>query len=160
MTEIELVGKLQSGDGTKLFCLPAQHWSRRLGQDPNMTLWASFLLATPKTTIYVGGDSGYFVGYREFGKKFPKIDYALIPTTAYHPRWFMHYPHMDIREAVDAFHALHARFFIPTQWGTFHLGDEPPGYPALDLRRTIEQMKLRPLALHHHGYRPDPPDRL
>jgi hypothetical protein len=37
-----------------------------------------------------------------------------------------------------------AGIFIPTQWGTFQLGDEPPGYPALDLMKTIEERRLDP----------------
>jgi len=94
-------------------------------------LWASYLLITPETVIYYGGDSGYFVGYREIGRQFPNINYALLPLTAYHPRWFMHYAHMNVPEALAAFIDLGARYFIPNQWGTFHLGDEPPGYPIL-----------------------------
>jgi N-acyl-phosphatidylethanolamine-hydrolysing phospholipase D len=39
---------------------------------------------------------------------------------------------------------LGAQHFIPTQWGTFALGDEPPGYPALDLKRTIKDRNLDP----------------
>ncbi len=132
------------GGGARLVCLPAQHWSRRLGQGYNQTLWASFLLITPEVSIYYGADSGYFIGYREFGRKFPQIDYALLSTTAYHPRWFMHYAHKSIPEALDAFHDLGAKYFIPTQWGTFHLGDEPPGYPALDLRSHIKERNLDP----------------
>lgn len=132
------------GNGIRLVCLPAQHWSRRLGQGFNETLWASFMLITPAVTIYLGGDSGYFVGYREIGKRFPGIDYALLPTTAYHPRWFMHYNHMNIDETIEAFHDLNARFMIPQQWGTFHLGDEPPGYPALELKREILERRLDP----------------
>jgi L-ascorbate metabolism protein UlaG (beta-lactamase superfamily) len=92
--------------------------------------------------IYFGGDSGYFIGYREIGRRFPNIGYALLPTTAYHPRWFMHYAHMNIPEALAAFRDLGARYFIPTQWGTFHLGDEPPGYAALDLKNTIQKRNL------------------
>lgn len=140
--EMDWWDSMDAGNGTKLVCVPAQHWSRRLGQDTNSTLWASFILVTPGSSIYFGGDSGYFVGYREFGRRFPNIDYALLPTTAYHPRWFMHYAHVNIPEAVSAFQSLGARFFIPTQWGAFHLGDEPPGYPALDLMRTIKEMGL------------------
>jgi L-ascorbate metabolism protein UlaG (beta-lactamase superfamily) len=140
--EMDWWESVETGVGTKLYCLPSQHWSRRLGQSGNTTLWASFLLTTPKTTIYFGGDSGYFVGYREFGRRFPNIDYALMPTTAYHPRWFMHYAHMNIREVLNAFQALQARFFIPTQWGAFQFGDQPPGYPVLDLKRGIEEMSL------------------
>lgn len=128
----------------ELVCLPMQHWSRRIGQGFNTTLWASFLIAAPNVTIYFDGDGGYYIGYREIGRRFPGIDYALIPTTAYHPRWFMHYAHMNIEETIDAFHDLGASFFIPTQWGTFELGDEPAGYARLDLERTIAQRELDP----------------
>jgi len=130
--------------GTKLVCLPAQHWSRRLGQGVNSTLWASYVLITPKVSIYFGGDSGYFIGYKEFGKRFPNITYALFPVTAYHPRWFMHYAHLNVEESLEAFRDLGAKYFIPTQWGAFHLGDNPPGYPALDLKRVIGEKNLDP----------------
>ncbi len=128
----------------QLVCLPMQHWSRRIGQGFNEALWASFLIAAPDVSVYFDGDGGYFIGYREIGRRFPGIDYALIPTTAYHPRWFMHYAHMDVDEAVDAFHDLGASYFIPTQWGTFRLGDNPTGYPRLDLERAIAERELDP----------------
>jgi L-ascorbate metabolism protein UlaG (beta-lactamase superfamily) len=138
VTELDWWEDIKLDKGTQLVSLPAQHWSRRIGQDFNTTLWASYLLITPQTSIYYGGDSGYFVGYREFGRRFPSIDYALIPLTAYHPRWFMHYAHMNAPESIQAFQDLGARYYIPTQWGTFRLGDNPPGYPLLDLKRAIE----------------------
>ena len=131
-------------NGTKLTALPAQHWSKRINQGTNSTLWASFMLESPKVNVYLGGDSGYFVGYREFGRKFKRIDYALLPTTAYHPRWFMHYPHMNVDEALRAFHELGAKYFVPTQWGTFELGDAPVGYPVIDLKRKIKAAALDP----------------
>jgi L-ascorbate metabolism protein UlaG (beta-lactamase superfamily) len=65
-------------------------------------------------------------------------------TTAYHPRWFMHYQHMNIPEAIQGFEDLKARYFIPTQWGTFHLGSEPAGFPGLDLVRHIASQNLDP----------------
>ncbi len=132
------------GNGVRLVCLPAQHWSMRINQGRNKSLWASWLLITKETTFYFGGDSGYFKGFREIGKKFPGIDYAFMATTAYHPRWFMHYQHMNVAEAVQAFEDLGAATFIPTQWGTFHLGSEPAGFPGLDLKRYIRQNDLDP----------------
>jgi hypothetical protein len=33
---------------------------------------------------------------------------------------------------------------IPQQWGTFHLGDEPVGYPAVELQRKIAERGLDP----------------
>ncbi len=102
------------------------------------------MLVGSETTIYYGADSGYFIGFREFGRRFPDIDYALLSTTAYHPRWFMHYAHANIDETIDAFHDLGAKYVIPTQWGTFSLGNEPAGYPALDLKRHIKARRLDP----------------
>lgn len=135
---------LDLGDGTTIVCLPVQHWSRRIGQGINTSLWAGFLLITPRATVYYGGDSGYFVGFAEIGRRYPGIDYALMPATAYHPRWFMHYSHMDIDETLDAFDDLKARYFIPTQWGVFHLGDEPPGFPVIELKKKISERALDP----------------
>lgn len=142
--EMDWWQKQKIAEGFEIHCLPAQHWSRRVFSGENTSLWASYMLVTPRNHIYFGGDSGYFIGYREFGRRYEKIDYALIPTTAYHPRWFMHKAHMNIDEALRAFQELGADYFIPTQWGTFHLGDEPAGYPGLDLKRTIAQRKLEP----------------
>ena len=142
--EVDWWERIDLGGGNQLVSLPAQHWSRRIGQDFNTSLWASYLLITPGATIYYGGDSGFFVGYREIGKQFPGIDYALMPLTAYHPRWFMHYAHMNAPESVQAFQELGARYFIPTQWGAFQLGDNPPGYPVLDLKKTITRQNLDP----------------
>ncbi len=142
VTEMDWWQEIHCGNGITLVCLPMQHWSRRLGQAPRETLWASYMLITSKVTIYLGGDTGYFIGHREIGKRYPKIDYALLPTTAYHPRWFMHYNHMNVGEAIEAFTDLNARYMIPQQWGTFHLGDEPPGYSILELKRKIAERQL------------------
>ncbi len=49
---------------------------------------------------------------------------------------------MNSEEAIRAFQDLGADYFIPTQWGTFSLADEPAGYPGLDLIRTIKEQKL------------------
>ncbi len=139
--EMDWWDEFDLGKGSKLICLPAQHWSLRVNQGRNKSLWASYLLVTPKATIYFGGDSGYFKGFSEIGRKYPGIDYAFMATTAYRPRWFMYYQHMNIEEAIKGFDDLGAKNFIPTQWGTFRLGSEPAGFPGLDLKRYIKKHK-------------------
>lgn len=134
----------EAGLGMKVLCLPAQHWSRRAGQKTDTTLWASFLLQTAGATFYFGGDSGYFPGYREFGRFYGTIDFALLPLADSDPRWFMHPYTLDVEETLLAFEELGARYYIPTQWGTFQLGDEPPGYAALELKRKILERRLDP----------------
>jgi L-ascorbate metabolism protein UlaG (beta-lactamase superfamily) len=142
--EMDWWEQLDLGNGVSLTCLPAQHWSRRIGQDFNTTLWAGYLLRTKDISVYYVGDSGYFTGFQEIGQRYPAIDYVLMPLTAYHPRWFMHYAHMNAPESIQAFQDLGAGYYIPTQWGTFHLGDNPPGFPVLDLKRTIARLNLNP----------------
>jgi N-acyl-phosphatidylethanolamine-hydrolysing phospholipase D len=144
IVEMDWWQTISCGDRCQVVCLPAQHWSRRITQGTDTTLWASFLLVTPNLRIYYGGDSGYFIGYREIGRRYPGIDYALIPVTAYEPRWFMHYAHMDPRDALDAFGDLGARYFIPTQWGTFRLGDEPIGQAPSALDKAAQSTHTDP----------------
>lgn len=139
-------------NGSRFTCLPAQHWSRRFGQSYNQTLWCSWLLERDGKKIYYGADSGYFVGYREFGRRFPNIDVALLPLGASYPRWFMHYSHMNLSEVMRAFEDLGAREMVPMQWGVLPLGDEPPAHPRLELEEYLvehpelkERVKILPV---------------
>jgi L-ascorbate metabolism protein UlaG (beta-lactamase superfamily) len=113
----------------KLTCLPAHHWSRRFQQGTNRTLWASWLIETPARRVYFGGDSAYFVGYREFGRLFAPIDLALLACGASAPRWFMHQAHTNVAEMFLAFEQLAARCLVPIHWGSIPLGFEPPAWP-------------------------------
>jgi len=125
--------------GSRFTFLPAQHWSRRLGQGYNQSLWGSWMLERGGETIYYGGDSGYFKGFKEFGRRWPGIDLALLGTGAYQPRWFMHYAHMDVAELFKAFADLGARRLVPTQWGALKLGDGPAAWPAREIRQYVDK---------------------
>ncbi|MBU1155653.1 MAG: MBL fold metallo-hydrolase [Proteobacteria bacterium] len=148
--------------GTTFTFLPTQHWSRRFGQGYNQSLWGSWMLERGGETIYYGADSGYFKGFKEFGRRWPKIDLALLGTGAYAPRWFMHYAHMDVPELFQAFADLGARRLVPTQWGVLPLGDGPAGWPAEDIHRYLEkhpQWRGRVLLLPIGGVTPLEPVR-
>ncbi len=144
VTEMDWWQTVDLGNGIEVVCLPAQHWSRRLGHAHNATLWVSYLIKTPETAIYFGADSGYFAGYKEFGRTFPNIRYALLSTGAVSPRWFLHYPHANVSDSLTAFQDLGAKKYIPMHWGTFPLGDEPVGHAAVELRRKIAEQDLDP----------------
>jgi len=117
--------------------LPAQHWSRRIGQPMNSTLWGAFMIEGSKR-IFFSGDSGYFVGFKEFGEKFPNIDYALLGVGAYEPRWFMHYAHMNVEEFFLAANDLGARVSIPMHFGVIELGKEPVLYPSYQMDEYLD----------------------
>lgn len=124
-------------NGIKIILLPSQHWSRRGAFDTNESLWGSFLVDTGRKKIFICGDSGYSLLYKEIAAAYPGIDYAFMSAGAFHPRWFMHYAHQDDAEAIRGFRELGAKKMIPFHWGSFRLGDEPAGYPALHIKEKF-----------------------
>ena len=125
-----------------LTCLPAQHWSDRLGMGRNATLWCSWLLDSGGSggrRYYFAGDSGYYHGFAEIGRRFPGIDVAFLPIGAYEPRWFMRAQHVDPEEGYQAFLDLGARTMIPMHWGCFDLTDEPVDLAPKVLAEVLER---------------------
>jgi N-acyl-phosphatidylethanolamine-hydrolysing phospholipase D len=120
-------------------CLPAQHWSRRIEQGTNATLWCSWLVDSGLRKYFFAGDTGYFPGFAEYGRRFGPIDVAMLPIGAYEPRWFMQYQHMDPADAYQAFLDLRARTMIGMHWGTFDLTDEPADLPPRVLADVVKQ---------------------
>jgi N-acyl-phosphatidylethanolamine-hydrolysing phospholipase D len=122
-----------------LTCLPAQHWSNRLRVPRNSTLWCSWLLDSGERRYYFAGDSGYYHGFAEIGRRFAPLDVAFLPIGAYEPRWFMRYQHADPAEGYQAFLDLGARTMIPMHWGCFDLTDEPVDLAPKVLARVLEE---------------------
>jgi L-ascorbate metabolism protein UlaG (beta-lactamase superfamily) len=145
--ELDWWESVQVGSLTYTF-LPAQHWSRRIGQKAGSTLWGGWLIQGSKT-VYFSGDSGYFRGFEEFGNRFD-IDYAIIGAGAYEPRWFMHYQHLNVQEFFRAADELKAGVSIPVHFGVISLSDEPLVYPLYEIDKFLSTNneyagKIKPL---------------
>jgi L-ascorbate metabolism protein UlaG (beta-lactamase superfamily) len=98
--------------------------------------------------IYHSGDTAYFEGFTEIGKRVGSIDAALLPIGAYEPAWFMGKQHMNPEEAARAFTDLGAREFVAMHWGTFQLTDEPLDEPPQRLEREWQRRGLDPERCH------------
>lgn len=113
-------------DGFKMHVTPARHFSGR-GITRAKTLWASFVVQTPTTTIYIGGDSGYDSHFEEIGKKFGPFDLAILENGQYDEKW--KYIHMLPGEQIKAAEDLNAKTILPVHSGKFTLAnhdwDEP-----------------------------------
>jgi L-ascorbate metabolism protein UlaG (beta-lactamase superfamily) len=127
--------------------VPAQHWSRRGLLDENRSLWGGYVIDAGGTRFYFAGDTGYPAAFKEIGKRFPHIDFALLPIGAYEPRWFMRSQHMSPEEAARAFGELGADTLVPMHWGTFQLADEPMDEPPALLYRAMGRRANRILFL-------------
>ncbi len=93
---------------------------------------------------YLAGDTGYFSGFAEIGRRFHP-DVALLPIAGYEPAAFRE-EHLSPLDALYAFEDLGARLLIPTSYGSF-----PLSYERLDAPLAW----LRELARAHGFARPD-----
>jgi N-acyl-phosphatidylethanolamine-hydrolysing phospholipase D len=125
-------------------CLPSQHWSRRFGIGTNKSLWCAWLLDSGQRRYFFAGDTGYFPGFAEYGRRFGPIDVALLPIGAYAPRWFMQWQHMNPADAVQAHLDLRAKATLGMHWGTFDLTDEPADLPPREFAERVAEAHLDP----------------
>ncbi len=129
-------------NGLEFVCTPAQHFSGRTPTDRNKTLWCSWVVKGEKNNFYFAGDSGYFPGFKEIGRRYGPFDVTAIPIGSYMPRWFMSPIHLDPGEAVQVLQDVKGTVFIPIHWGTFDLADEPLDMPPKELLQKAEERNL------------------
>lgn len=110
-------------DGLRFTATPAQHFSGRSLRDGNRTLWASWVIEDLSSAqglrVFFSGDSGYFEGFAEIGRRFGPFDLTLMETGAYNEHW--PYVHMLPEQTVQAHIDLQGRWLLPIHNGTFNL---------------------------------------
>lgn len=106
-------------DGVQFTATPAQHFSGRGLFDGNKTLWASWVIVDDSLRLFFSGDTGYFDGFKEIGRRFGPFDVTMIETGAYDPQW--PYVHMQPEQTVQAHVDLRGRWLLPIHNGTFDL---------------------------------------
>ena len=129
--------------GLRVHCVPAQHFSGRGLTDRNRRLWAGWVVEGRSRRFYHAGDTGYFGGFAEIGRRLGPIDLAAIPIGAYRPSAMMRPVHLDPEEAVQAALDLGATRVLGMHFGTFDLTDEPLDEPPA---RFLAEAKKRGLA--------------
>lgn len=110
----------------KITLTPANHWGARMLHDSHRG-FGGYVIEVGGRCIYHCGDTAYFDGFKEIGKRFP-IDVALLPIGAYDPPSGRNV-HMNPEEAVRAFQDLKAKKLVPMHYGTFRLSYEPLDEP-------------------------------
>ncbi|MDB4404681.1 MBL fold metallo-hydrolase [bacterium] len=122
--------------GATIHALPSQHWSKRSLGDAHKALWASWAVTGEERRFYFAGDTGYFSGFEEIGRKLGPFDLAAVPIGAYEPRAMMRESHMNPEEAVRAAADLQASTALGIHFGTFDLSDEPLDEPPRRFRNA------------------------
>jgi L-ascorbate metabolism protein UlaG (beta-lactamase superfamily) len=120
-------------DGVRFTATPAQHFSGRGMFDGDKTLWASWAIVDGASVdgasvdggggdalrLFFSGDTGYFDGFKEIGRRFGPFDVTLLETGAYDAQW--PYVHMQPEQTVQAHQDLRGHWLLPIHNGTFDL---------------------------------------
>jgi L-ascorbate metabolism protein UlaG (beta-lactamase superfamily) len=110
----------------KVTLTPCAHWGARMLHDSHRG-FGGFIIEHEGRTIYHCGDTAYFDGFKEIGRRFG-VDVALLPIGAYDPPSGREV-HMNPDEAIRAFQDLGAKTLVPMHYGTFQLSYEPMDEP-------------------------------
>jgi L-ascorbate metabolism protein UlaG (beta-lactamase superfamily) len=118
---------------------PCFHWGARYIHDRHRD-YGGYLIRAGGKSVFHCGDSAYFDGFEEIGRRHP-IDVALMPIGAYESPSGRNV-HMNPEEAVRAFAELGAKVMIPMHYGTFPLGNEPHEEPVERLLMEADRLGI------------------
>jgi len=111
--------------GLEITMVPARHWSRRRINDTNRSWWGGYVIRFGDHAVYHAGDTAWFGGFSEIGRRLGPLNAAMLPIGGYEPAWFMEHHHLNPEQAGRAWIELDTEFMVPMHWGTFQLTDEP-----------------------------------
>ncbi len=113
--------------------VPSRHWGARIIKDSHRG-YGGYVLRSGKHSVYHAGDTAYFNGFREIGRRLsPEL--ALLPIGAYNPEQFRNV-HTNPADATRAFVDLKSRWMVPMHYGSFRLSHEPIEEPLQLLERA------------------------
>jgi L-ascorbate metabolism protein UlaG (beta-lactamase superfamily) len=127
--------------GLHVTATPCKHWGARMFKDTHRGFGGYVLKAEGASSVYHSGDTAYFGGFTEIGRRLaPEI--ALLPIGAYFPDNYRSV-HTSPEEALQAFVDLRARTMVPMHFNTFRLGREPMDEPLARLLAASQRAGLR-----------------
>ncbi len=126
-------------DELEVIHTPSHHWGARFIHDTHRD-YGGYLIRAGGKSVFHCGDSAYFDGFEEIGKRF-EIDVALMPIGAYESPSGRDV-HMNPEEAVQAFADMGAKVLIPMHYGTFPLGNEPHDEPVDRLLTEADRLGI------------------
>ena len=138
ITELEWWQAISLDNDMEMIAAPARHFSGR-GVKRGQTLWSSYILKTPTHRLYLGGDSGYDVHFKEIGDKYGPFDLAILECGQYNTMWPL--IHMMPEQTVQAAIDLQAKALMPVHWAKFKLGLHPWNEPVRRLIAKMERLK-------------------
>jgi L-ascorbate metabolism protein UlaG (beta-lactamase superfamily) len=142
-------GRSYTRRDVEVIAVPVRHSGARGLGDYTRRGACGYVVRTPlpgpdakPVCVYVAGDTGYFSGFVEIGRRF-HVDVALLPIAGYEPAGFRD-EHLSPLDAIYAFEDLGAHVLVPTSYGSFPFSYEPLEAPLAWLRELAHARGLLP----------------
>lgn len=121
---------------------PAQHFSGRGLFDRDKTLWASWVIKSPKSNVFFSADTGYFNDLKTIGEKYGPFDMTFLEAGAYNEKWKQ--IHMMPEQTAQAHLDLKGKILFPIHNSSFklstHSWNEPLEKVVLEARKKDIQI--------------------
>ena len=127
-------------DGFTVHTVPARHFSGR-SFIRNKALWLSFVLQTPNSNLFIGGDSGYDSHFEEIGKQFGPFDLVFLENGQYDKSW--KYIHMMPNEVHQAAIDLKAKAIFPVHSSKFTLANHNWNEPLSRISELVQNSEIK-----------------
>ena len=139
----------QQIESSIITAVPTIHWSRRLGQKRNTTLWAGYVIHYMNKKIYFSGDTAFGPIFSEIGKKLGPFDLSLVSIGAYEPRDFMKASHCNPDEAAEITKMLGSNNILGMHWGTIRLSAEKAWEPPKKFKVKAKMLGYKDHQIWH-----------
>lgn len=122
-----------------LYCTPQRHFSGRLLRR-NRTLWASYVIESHEKRIFIGGDGGYGIHFKQIGEQFGDFDLAILENGQYNKAWaYIHtLPEQLLSEVSD----LKAKQVLTVHHSKFALSIHPWDEPLQNAKSLAETARV------------------
>lgn len=127
-------------DGFVVNTVPARHFSGR-SLKRNKALWTSFVLQTPSSKLFLGGDSGYDNHFATIGRQFGPFDLAFLENGQYDKSW--KYIHMTPNEVLQAAIDLNTKALFPVHSSKFVLANHNWNEPLSRISELVTSTNIK-----------------
>ena len=138
---IELVpGRSIEHADVEVTAVAARHDGRRGLLNRAWRSSCGYIVKSADASVYYAGDTAYFSGFAEIGRRLhPNV--ALLPIAGYQPPR-QRSDHMSPLDVVHAFEDLGAKLLVPVGYGAFPMGYEPDDEPLIWLCQLCRERGL------------------
>lgn len=131
------------GTEVEVTAAPSQHFSGRVLQDRNATLWSLLAIRGPRHRVFFSGDTGLTDQHTLVRDRLGPFDLVLLEVGAFHSAWGD--THLGPENALQALQLQGGGVFLPVHWRTFCLAMHVWDEPAETLLRLSPQQGVHPV---------------